>query len=44
MKRESYIKRLVTSYKNLSEEEREMFRFELNLFEDNFRNEQEDVE
>ena len=32
MKRETYVKRLVTSYKNLSEEEKETFRFELNLF------------
>ena len=32
MKRETYVKRLVTSYKNLSKEEKETFRFELNLF------------
>jgi len=31
MERESYIKRLVTSYKNLNETEKEMFRSELNL-------------
>lgn len=44
MKRETYVKRLITSYKNLSEKEKEMFRLELNLLEDNPENEQEDVE
>ena len=32
MKRETYIKRLVTSYKNLSKKEQETFRLETNLF------------
>lgn len=32
MTRETYIKRLVTSYNNLSEEEKEIFRLETNLF------------
>jgi len=32
MKRETYIKRLITSYKNLSKEEQETFRLETNLF------------
>ena len=31
MKRETYIKRLVTSYLNLSIEEKETFRYETNL-------------
>ena len=31
MKRETYIKRLITSYNNLSEEEKETFRLETNL-------------
>lgn len=32
MKRETYVKRLITSYKNLSEKEKETFRLETNLF------------
>lgn len=44
MKRETYVKRLITSYKNLSEKEKEMFRNELNLFEDNPESEQGDAE
>lgn len=32
MKRETYVKRLITSYKNLSEKEKETFRSETNLF------------
>lgn len=32
MKRETYIKRLITSYKNLSEKEQETFRLQTNLF------------
>jgi len=43
MKRETYVKRLITSYKNLSEKEKETFRIELNLFEDNPENEQGDA-
>ena len=31
MKRETYIKRLITSYNNLSEEEKETFKLETNL-------------
>ena len=31
MKRETYIKRLVTSYKNLSKEEKEIFRLDTGL-------------
>lgn len=34
MKRETYVKRLITSYNNLSKEEKETFRFETNLVED----------
>lgn len=42
--RETYLKRLITSYKNLSEEEKKVFRFELNLFEDNPENAYTDEE
>ena len=31
MKRETYIKRLITSYKNLSKEEKEIFRLDTGL-------------
>ena len=31
MKRETYVKRLVTSYKNLSKEEKEIFRLDAGL-------------
>ena len=31
MKRETYIKRLITSYNNLSEKEKETFKLETNL-------------
>ena len=34
MKRESYVKRLVTSYKNLSKEEKETFRLDTGLMKE----------
>ena len=36
MKRETYIKRLVTSYKNLSTEEKEIFRLNTDLVEEKY--------
>lgn len=34
MKRETYVKRLVTSYKNLSTEEKEIFRLDTGLMKE----------
>ena len=34
MKRETYVKRLVTSYKNLSKEEKEIFRLDAGLMKE----------
>lgn len=34
MKRETYVKRLVTSYKNLSKEEKETFRLDTGLMKE----------
>lgn len=39
MKRESYIKRLVTSYKNLSKEEKEIFRLDTGLTKESSKTE-----
>ena len=39
MKRETYIKRLVTSYKNLSKEEKEIFRLDTGLTKESYHTE-----
>ena len=39
MKRETYIKRLVTSYKNLSREEKELFRLDTGLTKESSKTE-----
>lgn len=39
MKRETYIKRLVTSYKNLSIEEKELFRLDTGLTKESYHTE-----
>lgn len=41
MKRETYIKRLVTSYKNLSKEEKEIFRLDTGLTIESYHTENE---
>ena len=39
MNRETYVKRLVTSYKNLSKEEKELFRLDTGLTKESGRTE-----
>lgn len=43
MKRETYIKRLVTSYKNLSKEEKEIFRLDTGLTKESSKTENDQI-